>query len=284
MSIACKGLGHTYSPNTPMSFVALKDINLSIDDTKITAIIGATGSGKSTLIQHLNALLLPTEGTLEICGRVIEAGVKPKSLKSLRKQVGLVFQFPEYQLFEETVLDDVAFGPKNFGVNKDDAEASARYCLQLVGIQPSDYNKSPLELSGGQKRRAAIAGILALDPSILVLDEPTAGLDPAGVKRLMKLFYNYNRQHKKGVLMVTHDMEQVLNFCDDVVVLDHGQVLSYTSVKEFFLDTTLLNQLALPLPPVVDLIERLRKAGFAVKTDSLELDAVLEAVRRELKR
>ena len=170
MPITFEHVGHTYSPDTPYEYKALKDVNLDIEEGKMTAVIGQTGSGKSTLVQHLNALLLPDEGKLTILDRVITAGEKPKGLKSLRGDVGLVFQFPEYQLFEETVIKDVAFGPKNFGVTAEQAQIRAKNALKLVGLDSSVYEKSPLELSGGQKRRVAIAGILAMDPKVLVLD------------------------------------------------------------------------------------------------------------------
>ena len=178
MSIAFRGVAHTYNSGTPFSYAALKNVDLTLEEGKITAIIGETGSGKSTLVQHLNALLLPTQGELEVCGKRISAKEKPKNLKELRKNVGLVFQFPEYQLFEESVEKDIAFGPKNFGASSEEASAIAKRILPYVGLGEEYLQRSPFELSGGQKRRVAIAGILAMDPNVLVLDEPTAGLDP----------------------------------------------------------------------------------------------------------
>ena len=200
----------------------------------MTAIIGATGSGKTTLVQHLNALLLPSKGTVNVLDFQINAGKKFTEVKKLRHQVGLVFQFAEYQLFEETILKDVCFGPLNFGVAEKDAEIIARRCLKTVGLDPSDYDKSPLELSGGQKRRVAIAGILAMRPKVLVLDEPTAGLDPQGAQTMMELFRKINKEEGITVLIVTHNMEHVLEFCDEVVVLEKGELLMQTDIRTFF--------------------------------------------------
>lgn len=234
MSIHFEKLDHIYSPNTVFEFKALEDVSLDIDLGKITAIIGATGSGKTTLVQHLNGLLLPSKGFLTVNDFTIKADEKPKKIKDLRKQVGLVFQFAEYQLFEETLIKDVAFGPKNFGVSEQEAEEIAIRALVTVGLDPKDFNKSPLELSGGQKRRVAIAGILAMAPSILVLDEPTAGLDPQGAKSMMELFTMLNKEKGITVLIVTHNMEHVLEYCDEVVVLESGKVIMHTDKKEFF--------------------------------------------------
>ena len=234
MPITFEHVKHVYSTGTPYQYDALQDINLNITENKITAIIGQTGSGKSTLIQHLNALLLPTEGTIHILDRTIDAKETPKKLKSLRGDVGLVFQFPEYQLFEETVLKDVAFGPKNFGCTEEEAIKKAKDALKLVGLGVENYEKSPLELSGGQKRRTAIAGILAMDPKIIVLDEPTAGLDPIGTVQMMELFYALNRKYNKTVLIVSHDMEQVYKYCDEVVVVEDGTIRFHDSTKKFF--------------------------------------------------
>ena len=193
MPIEFRELSYVYSKDMPYAYKALKEINLEIEEGKINAIIGETGSGKSTLVQHLNALLLPSEGELEIAGYTIRANEKTKGLKYLRKKVGLVFQFSEYQLFEETILKDVSFGPKNFGVSEEEAIIKAKEALKLVGIDESMYEKSPLDLSGGQKRRVAIAGILAMEPEIIVLDEPTAGLDPKGSKEMIGLFRKLNK-------------------------------------------------------------------------------------------
>ena len=236
MPISFEHVSYIYSKGTPYEYKALDDVSLDIEEGKITAIIGQTGSGKSTLVQHLNALLLPDEGEVHILDRVIKAGEKPKHLKSLRGQVGLVFQFPEYQLFEETVIRDVAFGPKNFGVSEEDAKKKAMAALSAVGLDENYYERSPLELSGGQKRRVAIAGILAMNPQILVLDEPTAGLDPKGTENMMKQFHDLNEKYHRTVLIVTHDMEQVFRYCDRVIVMEDGKVRTHTDTDSFFRD------------------------------------------------
>ncbi|MCI5774628.1 MAG: energy-coupling factor transporter ATPase, partial [Erysipelotrichaceae bacterium] len=237
MPIKFEKVSHIYSDGSPFTYTALKNIDLEISEGKLTAIIGATGSGKSTLVQHLNALLLPSDGKVYILDRTIASDEKPTKLKSLRKDVGLVFQFPEYQLFEETIIKDVAFGPKNFDCSEEEALIKAKKALAMVNIDASFYDKSPLDLSGGQKRRVAIAGILAMDPKIIVLDEPTAGLDPQGAKAMMELFQRLNKQYQKTIIIVSHDMEHVFNYCDEVVVLDHGNVRCHLTVDEFFKDT-----------------------------------------------
>ncbi|MCF0109035.1 MAG: energy-coupling factor transporter ATPase [Erysipelotrichaceae bacterium] len=282
MSIEFRQLGHIYSPKTPFEYEALKDINLELSEGKITAIVGTTGSGKSTLIQHLNALLLPSSGELEIVGRVINSTEKPKHLKSLRKEVGLVFQFPEYQLFEETILKDVAFGPKNFGDTEEEANVKAMASLELVGLDSSYYERSPLELSGGQKRKVAIAGILAMAPQIVVLDEPTAGLDPQSAQEMMKLFKRIN-QSGKTILLVTHDMELVLQYCDEIVVIDKGQVVTKAAVKEFFKDGELCRQMNILPPAVVRLREALQAKGFELNNDIFDLATLAKEVRKQVK-
>ena len=232
MSIKIHQLEHVYNPNTPFSHAALKGINLEIPEGKVTAIIGQTGSGKSTLVQHLNGLLIPTAGTLDICGYHIQPLLKIKDVKQLRKEVGLVFQFPEYQLFEETIEKDIAFGPKNFGVEETEASQLVRNILPVVGLNESYLDRSPFELSGGQKRRVAIAGILVLDPKVLVLDEPTAGLDPQGAKEMMTLFMRLNREQNKTVLLVTHDMESAYYAADRIAMLYNGRIVQIGTVAE----------------------------------------------------
>lgn len=283
MSIAFRGVAHTYNSGTPFSYAALKNVDLTLEEGKITAIIGETGSGKSTLVQHLNALLLPTQGELEVCGKRISAKEKPKNLKELRKNVGLVFQFPEYQLFEESVEKDIAFGPKNFGASSEEASAIAKRILPYVGLGEEYLQRSPFELSGGQKRRVAIAGILAMDPNVLVLDEPTAGLDPQGAREMMELFVRMNREFHKTVLLVTHDMEHVLRYCDDVVVVKDGSICTHQSVTDFFRDPSILKELRITPPAVIRLREALNARGFSLADDLLSIEALTAAVASEVK-
>lgn len=283
MPIAFKDVSHVYSAGTPYEYRALDHVDLEISEGKMTAIVGKTGSGKSTLVQHLNALLLPTEGTVYIMDRTISAKEKPKKLKSLRGDVGLVFQFPEYQLFEETVLRDTAFGPKNFGCTAEEAANRARQALTLTGIGPEFYERSPLELSGGQKRRVAIAGILAMDPKILVLDEPTAGLDPAGTASMMKLFSDLNKKMNKTILIVTHDMEQVYRYCDEVVVVENGRIREKETTAEFFRDARRCNEMGMLPPSLIRFIEMMREFGFNVPDGITSEEQLAEWIGREVK-
>lgn len=283
MPITFREVEHTYQPDSPFAYAALKGINLDIKEGKVTAIIGETGSGKSTLVQHLNALLLPTGGEIEILDKKIIAKEKPKNLKALRKQVGLVFQFPEYQLFEETIAKDISFGPKNFGVSEEEALARAAEILSVVGLDESYMERSPFDLSGGQKRRIAIAGILAMEPSVLVLDEPTAGLDPQGAKDMMKLFQDMNTKYHKTVLIVTHDMEHVLNYCDEVVVVQDGQIGKHCDVTSFFEDVDLLKTLRINPPAVIRLREELRSRGFHIPQTVLDMEDLAHIVAQEVK-
>ncbi|MFA6645252.1 MAG: energy-coupling factor transporter ATPase [Bacilli bacterium] len=235
MPIKYENVSFTYNAKTPFSYEALSDVSLEIKDGSFTAIVGKTGCGKSTLIQQLNGLLIPTSGEVIINDYVVAKSRKrrTKKIKELRKLVGIVFQFPEYQLFEETVEKDVAFGPKNFGLNNEEALKNAHEALALVGLDESFYKRSPFDLSGGERRRVAIAGILALKPNILVLDEPTAGLDPRGAREMMKLFKGL---HEKGttVILVTHDMNIVLEYSDTVIVMEDGEVREITTPLELF--------------------------------------------------
>lgn len=246
--IVFNNVDHIYNAGSPFAVSALKNVNLSIPKGKITAIIGHTGSGKSTLIQHLNVLLRPTHGTVKINDVEITADSKNKNLKALRKQVSVVFQFPESQMFEETVLKDVMFGPLNFGVSEEEAERIAREKLSLVGLPENLYDRSPFDLSGGQMRRVAIAGVLALEPSVLVLDEPTAGLDPAGQKYMLEMFVNLHRQQNLTLVLVTHQMEDVALYADNVIVMENGTVVKTGEPLEIFKDEDKLETLQLSLP------------------------------------
>ena len=282
MPIVFSHLNYVYSPKTPMESGALKDINLTIKDQSFTMLVGHTGSGKSTLVQQINALLIPSEGQVDVNGIVVDKNVKKmKNIKELRKGVGLVFQFPEYQLFEETVLKDVSFGPKNFGVKKDEAEKLAKEALSLVGIDESLFDKSPFELSGGQKRRVAIAGVITLNPKILVLDEPTAGLDPQGSRGMMRLF---EKIHRRGttIVMITHDMDDVIRYADEVVVLSKGKVVREAKPYELFSDENLFADLSIEEPLVITMAKRLNRAGYHLPLEKIkDIDTLAEEIAKE---
>lgn len=282
MSIEIKDLEHIYNPGTPFERKALKGITLSIPEGKVTAIIGQTGSGKSTLVQHLNGLLLPSAGTLDVAGFHIQPLLKLKDIKQLRKEVGLVFQFPEYQLFEETIEKDIAFGPKNFGTPENEAFALVKKVLPMVGLDESYLERSPFELSGGQKRRVAIAGILILDPQILVLDEPTAGLDPQGAKEMMELFMDLNRKQNKTILLVTHDMDHVLNYCDHVIILSHGKVKQESDVREFFEHPEWMLKTGINPPAIIRLKMQLREKGFDIPNEVLDIESMAKCVKAQV--
>ena len=281
MSITFKEVEHIYSENTPFAYHALKGVNLKITDQSFTAIIGQTGSGKSTLIQHINALLLPTSGSINIDEYLITATDKPSKLKPLRKKTGLVFQFPEYQLFEETIEKDIIFGPMNFGVSEEEAKKIAHNVLKTVGLDESYLNKSPFDLSGGQKRRVAIAGILAMNPDILILDEPTAGLDPQGTNEMMSLFKRIN-ESGKTIILVTHDMNHVLQYCDEVVVMNHGKVEKHDTVTNVFKDSEYLNSLGIDLPIITNFIIKLNNQGFNLDSSINNIEQLIAAIGGEL--
>ena len=281
MSITFKEVEHIYSENTPFAYHALKGVNLKITDQSFTAIIGQTGSGKSTLIQHINALLLPTSGSINIDEYLITATDKPSKLKPLRKKAGLVFQFPEYQLFEETIEKDIIFGPMNFGVSEEEATKIAHNVLKTVGFDESYLNKSPFDLSGGQKRRVAIAGILAMNPDILILDEPTAGLDPQGTNEMMSLFKRIN-ESGKTIILVTHDMNHVLQYCDEVVVMNHGKVEKHDTVTNVFKDSEYLNSLGIDLPIITNFIIKLNNQGFNLDSSINNIEQLIAAIGGEL--
>lgn len=283
MAIKLEKIGYTYAPNSPFSYTALKDINTNIPEGKITAIVGATGSGKSTMVQHFNGLLTPTEGTITIYDHIIKADEKPKGLKKLRQKVGLVFQFPEMQLFDDTIYKDVSFGPKNFGMREPEIKALVEEALRLVGIERELWDRSPLNLSGGQKRRVAIAGVLATNPDLIVLDEPTAGLDPQGSKQMMALFQNLNKEHDKTIVMVTHDMEHVLDYCEHVIVLDHGEIIFEGDTKSFFEASDLLDSLDIVKPLILRLNDTLRRKGFKLPVTT-DLDTLTDLLAKEVQK
>ncbi len=261
MGITLKNVSYTYQAGTPFEGPALFDVNLEIKDGSYTALIGHTGSGKSTILQLLNGLLTPSVGSVTVNDIEITATSVNKDIKQVRKKVGLVFQFAESQVFAETVLDDVAFGPQNFGVSKEEAERLAREKLLLVGISEDLFSRSPFELSGGQMRRVAIAGILAMEPEVLVLDEPTAGLDPAGRKELMEIFQDL---HEDGmtIVLVTHLMDDVANFADTTYVLEKGHLVKSGSPKDIFQDVEFMEKIQLGVPKITKFAQGLVEKGL----------------------
>ncbi|MCM3024265.1 energy-coupling factor ABC transporter ATP-binding protein [Heyndrickxia ginsengihumi] len=251
MDITLEQIEYRYQQHTPFERLALHDISMNIPSGSYVAIIGHTGSGKSTLLQHLNALLQPTKGQMKIGDRTIQAGQKGKNLREIRQKVGIVFQFPEHQLFEETVEKDICFGPMNFGVSKEEAIKRAHRLVQLVGLPEEVLNKSPFDLSGGQMRRVAIAGVLAMEPDVLVLDEPTAGLDPRGRKEMMSMFYNLHKEKNLSTILVTHSMEDAALYADELVILYHGEMKKKGSPRDIFSSPKELEQWGLSVPDIV---------------------------------
>lgn len=277
MGIILDNVSYTYQEGTPFASVALSDVNLTIEDGSYTAIIGHTGSGKSTILQLLNGLLVPTEGSVRVFDTLITSTSVNKQIRQIRKQVGLVFQFAENQIFEETVLKDVAFGPQNFGVSVEEAEVIAREKLALVGIDESLFERSPFELSGGQMRRVAIAGILAMEPKILVLDEPTAGLDPIGRKELMTLF---KKLHQDGItiVLVTHLMDDVAEFADQVYVMEKGKLVKSGKPSLVFQNVEFMEKIQLGVPKITRFAQRLAERGVSFKQLPITIEEFKEFI------
>lgn len=279
MDITIKELEHRYQMKTPFERLALYDVNASIKEGSYVAVIGHTGSGKSTLLQHLNGLLKPTKGSIALGDTVLQANKKQKELKSLRKKVGIVFQFPEHQLFEETILKDICFGPMNFGVPKEKAEAKAKEMLKLVGLPESLLSRSPFELSGGQMRRVAIAGVLAMEPEVLVLDEPTAGLDPRGRKEIMDMFYELHQKANLTTILVTHSMEDAAHYADQMIVMHRGTVKATGTPRELFANRTDMYSFGLDLPETIKFQQAVEeKLGMTFPRPLLTMDEMAEAL------
>lgn len=277
MGIALENVSFTYQEGTPLASTALSDVSLTIEDGSYTALIGHTGSGKSTILQLLNGLLVPSQGSVRVFDTLITSTSKNKDIRQIRKQVGLVFQFAENQIFEETVLKDVAFGPQNFGVSEEDAEQIAREKLALVGIEESFFNRSPFELSGGQMRRVAIAGILAMEPAILVLDEPTAGLDPLGRKELMNLF---KKLHQSGmtIVLVTHLMDDVAEYANQVYVMEKGRLVKGGRPSDVFQDVVFMEEVQLGVPKITAFCKRLADRGVSFKRLPIKIEEFKESL------
>lgn len=277
MGIILQQVDYTYQSDTPFEERALFGVNLEIKDGSYNAIIGHTGSGKSTILQLLNGLHVPTSGTVFIDDVSITSTSINKDIKQVRKKVGLVFQFAESQVFEETVLRDVAFGPQNFGVSKEEAENIAREKLSLVGIAEELFDRSPFELSGGQMRRVAIAGILAMEPKVLVLDEPTAGLDPAGRKELMSIF---QQLHQSGmtIVLVTHLMDDVANFANHVCIMSKGKMVRSGSPRDIFQEVDFMESIGLGVPKITRFAANLERKGFVFERLPITIDEFVEVV------
>ena len=277
MGIALENVSFTYQEGTPLASTALSDVSLTIEDGSYTALIGHTGSGKSTILQLLNGLLVPSQGSVQVFDTLITSTSKNKDIRQIRKQVGLVFQFAENQIFEETVLKDVAFGPQNFGVSEEDAEKIAREKLALVGIDESLFDRSPFELSGGQMRRVAIAGILAMEPAILVLDEPTAGLDPLGRKELMNLF---KKLHQSGmtIVLVTHLMDDVAEYANQVYVMEKGRLVKGGKPSDVFQDVVFMEEVQLGVPKITAFCKRLVDRGVSFKRLPIKIEEFKESL------
>ena len=280
MPIEVKNLTHIYMEGTPFEARALDSVSLSIRDGEFIGVIGHTGSGKSTLIAHLNALDRPEPGTVFVNG--MDLGAKDTDLAKVRRTVGLVFQYPEYQLFEETVAKDIAFGPRNLKLPEDEVQARVRRAMEMVGLAERYADRSPFDLSGGQKRRAAIAGVLAMEPSILILDEPAAGLDPVGRREMLDLV---KRIHEAGttVVMVSHSMDDVGRLCDRLIVLEHGHVAFTGTPAEVFRHGDELRAIGLDVPECARLAAALREKGFSLPEDVSSYDDVRSALLKMLK-
>lgn len=279
MDISLKNVEYRYQADSPFERLAISDVSIDIPSGTYLAVIGHTGSGKSTVLQHLNVLLKPTKGSVLIGSREIKAGRKEKNLKGVREKVGIVFQFPEHQLFEETVEKDIMFGPMNFGVTEQEAKARARASINLVGLPEEILEKSPFDLSGGQMRRVAIAGVLAMEPEVIVLDEPTAGLDPRGRKEIMDLFYSLHKKRNLSTVLVTHSMEDAARYADDIVVMHQGKVFTKGTPNEIFSNPKALIELGLDVPEVVGLQLMIEEAfGTKFKKISLSEEELAEMV------
>lgn len=282
MSIQVRNIKHIYEKGMPTESVALDDISFDVDDGEFLGIIGHTGSGKSTLLQHLNGLLKPDEGTIVIGGADITAeGI---SMVEIRKRIGLVFQYPEYQLFEETVAKDVAFGPRNLGLSDEEIGERVKEAIELVGLDYDEIkDRSPFELSGGQKRRAAVAGVIAMRPEVLILDEPTAGLDPKAHRDMLAMIEEVHRRTGNITILVSHNMADIARLSDQILVIDSGHLVVSGTPKEVFSRTEELEKVGLDLPPITILTENLRKRGMDIEKTILSIDEAAEQIADYLK-
>ncbi len=283
MSIEVNQVTYTYMPQTAFERTALSKITLTIEEGVLTAIAGHTGSGKSTLVQHLNGILHPTQGSVMVDGQDLAA--KDKTAITARRRVGMVFQYPEHQLFEETVEEDIAFGPKNLGLSAEEIARRVRRAMELVRLDYDTYReRSPFQLSGGQKRRAAIAGVLAMEPKYLVLDEPTAGLDPRGRDDLLQRIVRLHREKKMTVIFVSHNMDDIARLADRVIFMHEGRVLLDAPPREAFQEKSALGTAGLEEPETVTLLEKLQQRGLAVNTDAFTAEETAQRIIRALRK
>ncbi|MDF2910939.1 MAG: energy-coupling factor transporter ATPase [Sporolactobacillus laevolacticus] len=279
MDITFEHVTHVYSPKTPFEKRALDDVNIHIPSGSFTSIIGHTGSGKSTLVQHINGILKPSNGAISIGDFVIKANEKKQNLKALREKVGFVFQYPEHQLFEETIIKDVCFGPMNFGVSDSEATKRAEESLKLVGLPSSFWHRSPFDLSGGQMRRVAIAGVLAVRPQAIILDEPTAGLDPRGREEILSLFNDLHKNLNMTIIMVTHNMSDAANYSDQVIVMDGGKPLIADTPQNVFAQAERLRKVGLDIPESMEFLNMLtEKTGERRTITAFTLDETADAI------
>ena len=279
MSIVIKNLSYTYNPRTPFEKQALKNLSLTVEKGEFLCMVGHTGSGKSTFIQHLNGLIRLQSGEITVEG--ISLNVKKPDYKTLRSKVGMVFQYPEYQLFADTVEKDVAFGPKNMKLSEEETAKRVPEALKLVGLDPVKFaDKSPFELSGGEKRRVAIAGVLAMRPEILILDEPTAGLDPRGKKEILTLIKGLNEENGMTILMVNHDMNEASEYADRIAVMYEGELYRCDVPTKMFDDGEFLARVGLEMPQMAILRNKLRERGFSVDDDCLTVDRMFDCIMK----
>ncbi len=280
--IETRELGYRYSPGTPFEKTAVDNVSIQIEKGEFLGVIGHTGSGKSTLIQMLNGLLRPTSGQVLLDG--VDIWAQPKKIRQVRFKVGMVFQYPEYQLFEETVLKDIMFGPKNMGLSDKEAEERAREAAHFTGLKEALLEKSPFELSGGEKRRAAIAGVIAMDPDVLILDEPTAGLDPRGRDVLLAQITQYHKTRGNTVLLVSHSMEDIGRTADRILVMNHSHAAMLDETKKVFARGDELEAMGLRVPQITKIIQELGRMGLPVDPSTLTVDDALHQLIPILKR
>jgi len=281
MEITLEHVSHSYDVNSPMANLGLDDVSYTIQDKEFTAIVGQTGSGKSTLVRHINALLKPTSGTITVGDRVITSETNNKNLKPLRKNVGMVFQFPESQLFEETVEKDVMFGPMNFGATEDEARESAHEMIKLVGLDEEYLSKSPFDLSGGRMRRVAIAGVLASNPETIILDEPTAGLDPVGRREIMDLFKGMQARGKT-IILITHNMDDVANYANEMVVMNQGKLVASGKPVDVFNNQELIEKDLLTLPKSAQFAKELEQKDFHFERLPITIDELGIEIKQQV--